>query len=578
MCELPAEEAKMSMITIGKLIEKLRNEKKSISRKALAEGLCSEQMLYDIEKDRRESDPLIVDILLQRLGKSPDKLERVLQTEMYRMVRLRDLLEKAILKGKRKLAEDILNQYPTRTNVDKMYRSRMRACLLYRIDCDYKNAKQNLQDAIALTLPGFTYERIDKYLISTIEMENLLALERIGIESRSDRAKSEEKQHLEILMAYIDKNFTDEEEYAKICSKCIWLLAGIYFNQGDYLHAMALCAKGMEGLRRNAILYFMFPLLTLMTEAEKESGINPKKSKWMRYREILTYLWDKYAEKWYPVDWLFHNCSQHEYHLDYELVRCEREARGMTQIELSDGIYKNVESFSRFETGKISPKKKTFEKLMEKLRIEKGRYNSYAVTDSFETMERRRDLDRVIGRREYTQAEQICERLKKELDMTVKENRQIMESEELLIQNRLGKLPFEVSLERQKQLLRSIMDFDKKSLCHIPTRNEVLLINYYCAALKETGQHKEAERIYRCVLQKMRGSKVSVKYRYRSYSLLLNNYSAIVKTNQCIYGVLRNELLCGKISVLPFCLNNVLHTLEREGQYEQECDRWAGFI
>lgn len=67
----------MGVLTIGNLIETLRAEK-CISRKALAEGLCSEQMLYDIETDRRESDPLIVDILLQCLGRSPDKLERVL--------------------------------------------------------------------------------------------------------------------------------------------------------------------------------------------------------------------------------------------------------------------------------------------------------------------------------------------------------------------------------------------------------------------------------------------------------------------------------------------------------------------
>lgn len=91
----------MNTITIGSLIEKIRVEEKKISRKKLAEGICSEQMLYDIEKDRQESDPLIIDILLQRLGKSPNKLERILPSKMYYMIRFRDLLEKAILKGKK---------------------------------------------------------------------------------------------------------------------------------------------------------------------------------------------------------------------------------------------------------------------------------------------------------------------------------------------------------------------------------------------------------------------------------------------------------------------------------------------
>ncbi len=568
----------MNTITIGSLIEKIRVEEKKISRKKLAEGICSEQMLYDIEKDRQESDPLIIDILLQRLGKSPNKLERILPSKMYYMIRFRDLLEKAILKGKKKLSDDILKQYPNQTSVDQMYRYRMQACLLHRINHDLEGAKHNLQSAISLTLPDFTYEKIDKFLISTIEIENLLALEQLRIESRPDRDQSTEKWHLEILMDFINENFTDEEEHAKIYSKCAWLLATIYFNEEDYMRTISLCSKGIEGLRRNAILYFMFPLLVLITEAEKKLGINPDNSKWTQYQISLTFLWDNYAEKWYPTDWLFHNCSQQEYLLDYELVRSEREAKKMTQLELSDGIYKNVESYSRFETGKVSPKKKTFEKLLEKLEIERRRYNSFAVTDSHKTMELRRNLDRMIGRKEYTHAQEVCENLKKELNMDLKENRQIVESAEMLIDSRLNKIPYQNFLIRQKELLSDIIDFNNHSLYHVPNRNEVLLINYYCVVLKETGQIQEATWIYQCALQKIKGSRINIKYRYLSYSLLLNNYSAIVRTKEYIYEVLKNELLYGKISVLPFCLNNILHTLEREGQCEQECTRWAMYI
>ncbi len=559
-------------------MEKIRVEEKKISRKKLAEGICSEQMLYDIEKDRQESDPLIIDILLQRLGKSPNKLERILPSKMYYMIRFRDLLEKAILKGKKKLSDDILKQYPNQTSVDQMYRYRMQACLLHRINHDLEGAKHNLQSAISLTLPDFTYEKIDKFLISTIEIENLLALEQLRIESRPDRDQSTEKWHLEILMDFINENFTDEEEHAKIYSKCAWLLATIYFNEEDYMRTISLCSKGIEGLRRNAILYFMFPLLVLITEAEKKLGINPDNSKWTQYQISLTFLWDNYAEKWYPTDWLFHNCSQQEYLLDYELVRSEREAKKMTQLELSDGIYKNVESYSRFETGKVSPKKKTFEKLLEKLEIERRRYNSFAVTDSHKTMELRRNLDRMIGRKEYTHAQEVCENLKKELNMDLKENRQIVESAEMLIDSRLNKIPYQNFLIRQKELLSDIIDFNNHSLYHVPNRNEVLLINYYCVVLKETGQIQEATWIYQCALQKIKGSRINIKYRYLSYSLLLNNYSATVRTKEYIYEVLKNELLYGKISVLPFCLNNILHTLEREGQCEQECTRWAMYI
>ena len=172
----------MELVTIGSLIKQLRKEKMGISRKKLADGLCSAQMIYEIERDQYESDPLMIDVLLQRMGKSPDKLERVLQSEMYYIIRMRDLLEKAILKGKKALAESILETYPLKTNLDKMYQYRMKASLFYHIDKDYDKALENLLVAIHITLPEFSYKKIRNYLISTIEMENLLAFERIKIE------------------------------------------------------------------------------------------------------------------------------------------------------------------------------------------------------------------------------------------------------------------------------------------------------------------------------------------------------------------------------------------------------------
>lgn len=95
----------MSYTTIGKLIEQARREKRGMTREKLSKGICSPQMLYQIEKDQCDADVLMVDLLLQRAGKAPNKLERVLKSEMYHMVRIRDLLQRAILKNKRDLSK-----------------------------------------------------------------------------------------------------------------------------------------------------------------------------------------------------------------------------------------------------------------------------------------------------------------------------------------------------------------------------------------------------------------------------------------------------------------------------------------
>ena len=67
----------MSYITIGSLITSIIKEQK-VERKSLVKGICSTQTLSAIEKDQGKSDPFMIEVLLQRMGKSPDKLEQIL--------------------------------------------------------------------------------------------------------------------------------------------------------------------------------------------------------------------------------------------------------------------------------------------------------------------------------------------------------------------------------------------------------------------------------------------------------------------------------------------------------------------
>ncbi len=561
----------MSYTTIGSLIEQARREKRGMTREKLSDGICSSQMLYQIEKDQCESDPLMTDILLQRAGKAPDKLERVLKSEMYRMVRMRALLEKVILKKKRGLSEKILANYPERTNVDQMYRYRMKASMYYHIDKDYDKALKNLRLAVDKTLSNFTYAKIDQYLISTIEMENLLAMEKVRIEQDSENVQVESEQHLQSCMKYIEDHFTDCEEHAKILAKCVWLRARIAYHQEKYVQVMALCERGIEELRRNTMIYFMLPLLEIMVQAEQQMRILPLYNKWAKYHDTLNFLWKSFAEKWCPTDALFHNCFQMEYHLDYERIRDERKAKGMTQEEFADGIYQDTGSLSRFETGKMSPNKKTFEKMLEKLGMEKGRYNGYVVTDSFEVMELRRCMDIQLMQRRYAEAKETLEELKRRLDLKIAENKMVVNFHEILIANRIGELSVQTALKKVKGFLKDVF-------YHIPMRNEVLIMNYYCLLLRETGQEEKADRIFESVLQRMRDSKVRNEYRYRSYALLLNNYVLRHRNWKRAITVLKFELFCGKASVIPFCLNNVLKVLEKEGASDQELNQWSKAI
>ena len=573
----------MEYTTVGILIQQIRKEKK-IKGSKLALGLCSKQVLMDIEADQNEADILMLDILMQRMGQSPDKFEMILRRDAYNMIRLRDVIEKTINQGKWMLAEKLLHSYPARTSVDQMYHYRTKASLMYHNGGNCKDAEINLQKAITVTLPNFSYARIEEYMISTVEMENILALERMHLEEKyktasvTDMDMTEEKQHLEICMNYIERHFEDPEEHAKIYSKCAWLLAGIHYLSKNYIDTIRYCERGIEVLRRNTILYFMLPLLKLGTEAQKAMGIVPEQSKWMQYYEHLMWIWENYAEDWYPIDAILHNCYQREYHLDYEFIRAERRSQKMTQADLADDVYRNTECLSRVETGKVSPNKKTFEKLMKKLGVEKGRYNAYVVTDSFEVMEVKRNIDGCLMRRNFQEAREVTRELKSRLDMDIKENTRLIRMYEMIVAKCLGEMTAQDALEGLKELARSFYNFEKKEFSHIPMRNEVLLINNICIALKETGQEQEATELYKITLQKIASSKVAVIYRYRSYAIILNNFMNSDRGEGNIYEGLQNELLSGKAMALPLSLNNVLHRLDQNGTSTEVGERLAKAI
>ncbi len=560
------KEKNMHFITIGSVIAHARINQNKIPRKDLIRGICTEQTLYALEENQYKTDTLMIDILLQRLGISPDKLEIVLSQEAYQLVRLRDLIEKAILRGRKELALSALAAHPAQNSVSQMYHKRMQACLSYRIDKDYELAAALLGQAVELTMPGFSYEVMEHYLISTIEMENLLALERVESESDAHTDLSLHIEHLEQCMRYIDRHFTDGKEHAKICAKCAWLLAKAYLSQNQTTQAMVTCEKGINALRQNTMIYFMLPLLELMLEVGNRLGIAPEQNKYVKYDETLRFLWDSYAQKWYPTDMLFHNCCQKEYHLDYELVKSERIAQHLQQEELIEGIYKNASSLSNFENAKVSPNKKTFEKMMEKLDLEIGRYNGFVATDSFETMELRHHLEALLIHGEYEKAEYLLENLKSQLDMSFTGNQHFVEDSEILIHRMLHKITIEEAYKRQKKLYESLLDADKKNLRHIPMRNEVLLINRYCIILLELGQKSDAINIYVQTIEKMQRSRMNVQYRYRSYSLLLYNYIHLTLDYSTACEILRNELYCGKASILPFGIHIISSILENRGE------------
>lgn len=540
----------MNHTTIGTMLTALRT-KKNYTRKQLCRGLCTIQMLEKIERDMCDTDKFLLDMLLQRLGKSPDKLELILSEGEYRRIRMRDLIEELIWKQKKEKAQYLLEkyeeQYAKNNRVQKMYVLRTRAYISHRLDQDAQAAETCLTRAVELTMPGIRSDNMMQYLIAGEEMENLLALGQCRMEQG---VVQEAEAMFAACQRYLDTYVTDREDYVKLYSKCAWLLSRIYIQREEYVRAYGICEAAIEDLRKYGILYFMVPLLEQLICCSKALHIEDGKNKWKIYHEILSELYQKYAPEWFCQDSLFHNCRQTTWHLDWEFIRQERLSQNLTQEQLIEGVYESPETLSRIENGKTTPGKKRLEGLLEKLGAERGKYCGTAVVEDFETLELKLKVEKSIGRGDYEQARMELEELQKKLDPRWKANAMVLGNYRDIIESRTNQTDARRLLEREKELLQLSYRMGKDGYVRVPLRNELMILNQICLQLKKLGRSSEAEDICRNILKTLQKSRMKEKYRYEILCLPLSNLATTVEEEKICKAGIAYELLCGKGTLL----------------------------
>lgn len=558
---------------IGNQIRILRRQQK-ISSKKLVQGLCTERALNYIEAGKELPDKMLADVLIQRLGKSPDKLELIISREIYQLERMQDLFEEALERGNRRRAEELIETYEEiapKSSVYRMFYCRSRAYLSFRLDKDVMEAKEWLMRALELTLPDWRKNPLEEYLISTMEMENLLAYVKCLLKEGTRPGLAEAEELLNSCREYIDAHILDGEEHAKIYCKCVDLLAELALSQNHLNKVSLLCEKAFDELRDFGILYYMRPLLDKLVLCEDSMLQMERREMYQTFRNVLGSVYERYGEAWRFTDSIFKNCCQRTYYMDYELIRGERLAQGITQEQLIEGIYENPESLSRVESGKSSPGKKTLAQLFEKLGIEKGRYNTFVATESFEVLEMKKELDRLTSRREYEKAEAKLAELKETLDLSVVENSRVVRGLELALENVLNKKPAEQLLEEMIALLQETYPVNYQENSRVPLDREAYLLNYIGIILKKLDKRKEIEELYTFVLDTMQKSKIRQQYRFRSYSTLITNYAKQMRNVMLAGKNIRTALKSGKCRLIHMNYTTQISKLIDDPENETIC-------
>jgi len=560
----------------GKMIFILRMHHK-ISLEKLAKGLCSIASLSRFEACERIPDKLLLDAILQRLGKSSDKLETIMTVADHKLFMHREKIEKCVITKDYEAAKVLLEEYAkgrkANEPVHKQYILKMKAVLCELHDKDVEKSKEYIEEAIRVSMPEGEENAIENALLSKTEIE--LILTKLYFYDAGEKDK-EALEILDKLEYYVRFHYTDEEELVKIYAKIVRVKAKILLEKQMYEKEVEVCDTALNMLGKNGVLMDFNEILIMMIEGlEHVENQTQKLRKMKKWETTLSELYKEY-EVPLPegIMGLFTENSQCEILLINEIIKKERKARKMSQEELSEGIC-TPENLSAIESGRRAPNLKNFGMLLEKLGIYKGYYNSFLSDENFEIQELRRECNRLMYCKQYEEAAPILEEIRKLIDIRIPVNRQYVLFNRTMLRYLKKKLSEEKALEKAVRALTLTFEYNDGNfrIDSSPSQEEVKILNFIGIMYNRLNEKERAVKLYRKVLQSYEASKVSAKGHYIGSSLIMANLSMLLEemgevkeSMEIAENGIRQDLRCGRMTMLPVFLTNQVSCLEKEGE------------
>ena len=513
---------------VGDALYYLRTEK-GVSRDQLYQGLCTKSNYCLYEQGGRLPDRLLLNALLQRLGRNPDKLATALSAEEYAYFQWKKQVLAAMGHEDMDVLQRILEKpaeiMASARNLQQQFLSQTRAIVAERMEQDIGKCILLLEQAVELTMPGITERGIDKYLVSTEEMKILLDLsEALGKGGREKEAG----RLLHEIVVYVEHNYSDYESKIIIHPKAVKQLAPMLLQGRKYMEGLLLCKKAIDLLCIQGVLY---DLAELMEYYLRFSEHFPETEEAARYRKQLQALREVYRKngaELYLNENVALSYSNRETYLIDEVIKRGRMVKAYTQEELSERVEVSWETISRVENGKRAPSAKNFRAMMETLDTGLDYYNGELDTTDFLLLEKKQELERAISLKRWEEANELLQYLRSRLDMDRPRNQRILRAEENCILFNMGKLDRETFLKECEIAMDCAGErWREEGFWHqFLTRYKVRVLNYIAVLYHIGGQTEQSIFILEHMLEQLVSSRVELADRYKSSMTAIDNLSS----------------------------------------------------
>lgn len=497
-------------------------EKRGISQERLCRGVCAVSALSRYENGERIPDRLLMNTLIERLGKSSDKLVTMISCQEYAYFEWKRKVKEALRNKKISLAQELLQK---KESLDGCVHSVLQEQFYRYIQGILMGTSADISDlekAIRLTHPEFSGKIEEEDLFSIQELNLLLFYAKCKIQKEVEQGR----ELLEALLPYIQEHITDIQAKNQIFPRAVSIycqeVKGNQFSEKRHL----LCKEVLENSVQNQSFEYA---VSILEDLEKDSRYLGKEADADCYQVWKNALKTVYREAEIEMTWLEWGIEIPEnLFLIPEILLSARVEKGFSQEEASEGIC-TPETYSRIETGKRSPSLKNLEALENRLEIKQGYLIGEVWTNAFSVLELTQKLRMAVSNLDLETWEECQKKLEEKLDLSKKINRQYVEGYRTCLEYQQGKISEAEWISRHKKTLSYTFAFEERMEAYPTgmrqrfTDQEAVLLQQIALAEKIRGEKEKAVEIWKLLLQDYGNSEVRMEHHFQEVMLIWSN-------------------------------------------------------
>ena len=508
------------METIFSLFLTKEREKQGISQERLCRGLCAVSALSRYENGERIPDRLLMNALIQRLGKSSDQLTTMISCQEYAYFEWKRTVKEALRKKNISLVQVLLQK---KEALDGHVNSALQEQVYRYIQGILRGTSvdiSDLEEAIRLTNPEFSGKIEEGDLFSIQELNLLLFYAKCTMQKEPERGR----ELLEVLLQYIQEYITDIRAKNQIFPRAVSIycqqVRERQFAEKRYL----LCKEALvDSVKDQSFEY----AVSILESLEKDSGYLGKEADlYQAWKNVLREVYQEFEIEMTWMEWGIE--IPENLFLIPEILLSARVEKGLSQEEASEGIC-TPETYSRIETGKRSPSLKNLEALENRLEIKQGYLIGEVWTNESSVLELTQKLRMAVSNLNLETWEECQKKLEEKSDLSKKINRQYVEGYRTCLEYQQGKISEAEWIRQHRTTLSYTFPFEERIEAyrtgerHGFTDREAVLLQQIALAEKILGEKEKAVEIWKLLLQDYANSEVRMEHHFQEVMLIWSN-------------------------------------------------------